>query len=60
MRPTLPTATAMVPAMIQAEGQHHVGVTMVSLEISVPTKKVSKDEFYHYFMKKYNAVLTYY
>ena len=60
VRPTLPIATAMVPAMIQAGGQHHVGVTMVSMELSVPTKKVSKDKIYHYFMKRYNAVLIYY
>ena len=51
MRPTLRTATVMVPAMIQEEGQHRVGVTMVSMELNVPAKKVSKYKSYHNFMK---------
>ena len=56
MRPTLATVTAVVPALIQAEGQQHVGVLMVSMDLSVPAKKVSNDEIYYYFLKRSNTV----
>ena len=58
MRPTLATVTAVVPALIQAEGQQHVGVPMVSMDLGVPTKKVSNDEMNFYFLKRSNKVFT--